>query len=182
MSRYTDWTSGEPVEKEWTVTGPTDPALRALRDYVFASLTIGATDRHRLLTFIDAACPNRWHERSMPDGNECPDCGQDWGPGESPALAAAEAAPLDVDWSVPVTTGVDADVSAYAAAPLDVERLGFTDLLDIGEALLAHYPPNTIVCSHSVKADIGAQTAAGIADVIASCRAALRSPDTETAP
>jgi hypothetical protein len=24
---YTDWTSGEPIEKEWAMTGPTDPAL-----------------------------------------------------------------------------------------------------------------------------------------------------------
>jgi hypothetical protein len=58
-------------------------------------------------------------------------------------------------------------------APLDVERLGFADLLTIGEALLEHYPPDTIVCSHSHKADIGAQTAAGVADIIASCRAAV---------
>jgi hypothetical protein len=73
----------------------------------------------------------------------------------------------------------DGEVAATPAADsqLDVERLGFTDLLDIGSALLAHYPPDTIVCSHSVKADIGAQTAAGIADVIASCRAALTDPD-----
>ena len=63
---------------------------------------------------------------------------------------------------------------AEAAQPLDVERLGFRDLLDIGQAILDRaYPPDTIVRSHDVKADIGANTTAAIADLIASCRARL---------
>ena len=39
-------------------------------------------------------CRNRWHERSMPDGNECPECGEDWGPGE---MAQARTEALDVE-------------------------------------------------------------------------------------
>ncbi len=70
MTTYTDWTSGEPIEKEWAMTGPTDPALRALE---------------RLDGIIE-------HARS-------------WSAGDGmlddllfvrAALAAAEAAPLDV--------------------------------------------------------------------------------------
>ena len=61
-------------------------------------------------------------------------------------------------------------VLRYEPELLVAERLGFDDLLTIGEALLEHYPPDTIVCSHSVKADVGARTVAGIADLIASCR------------
>ena len=57
-----------------------------------------------------------------------------------------------------------------APAPLDVERLGFYDLLDVADAILTNYPPDTIVCSHSVKADRGALTTAAIADLIASAR------------
>jgi hypothetical protein len=30
MSRYTDWTSGEPIEKEWAMTEPTTEAGRRL--------------------------------------------------------------------------------------------------------------------------------------------------------
>jgi len=76
---------------------------------------------------------------------------------------------------------------ALAAAPqadagaLDVERLGFADLLSIGEALLEHYPPHTIVCTHNPDADIGARTTAAIGDLIASCRAALAASSPATA-
>ena len=83
------------------------------------------------------------------------------------------------DGSVHCRCGL-AEAAALAApttAGLDVERLGFADLLSIGEALLEHYPPDTIVCSHSVKADIGARSAAAIADVIASCRTRLTEPE-----
>ena len=50
------------------------------------------------------------------------------------------------------------------------DALGFTDLLDVAEAILHKYPPDSIVCSHSVRADRGALTTAAIADLIASCR------------
>jgi hypothetical protein len=81
------------------------------------------------------------------------------------SIRAAEAAPLDVDWNVPVTTGVDADVSAYAAAPLDVEpdRLAMAMSLYYGD--------------HSETGWQYEVEAAGIAREYA----ALRSPDTETA-
>ncbi len=67
----------------------------------------------------------------------------------------------------------DPDFLALRAALRLGERPTFTDLLDIADDILAHYPPDTIVCSHDGKADIGAQTVAGIADLIASCRASL---------
>jgi hypothetical protein len=75
-----------------------------------------------------------------------------------------------------------------AAAPpapaLDVERLGFDDLLTIGERLLEHYPPHTIICTHNPGADIGARTTAAIGDLIASCRAAIapEQPDYDDEP
>lgn len=105
--------------------------------------------------------------------------------GRLAATPAADRPPMHSDhsaeyWSMRAARAEEALEEALTAADsrgLDVELLGFTDLLDIGSALLAHYPPDTIVCSHSVKADIGAQTAAGIADLIASCRAALTDAD-----
>jgi hypothetical protein len=141
-----------------------DPAVRALIREATAA--------------AEAAPP---YERDSPETRAYAD-------GLARGMAAAEAAPLDPYTNLGEHAG-QSDAGTYTFDPgckfclrlFDVERLGFTDLLDIGEALLAHYPPDTIVCSHSVKADVGAQTAAGIADVIASCRAALRSPDTETA-
>ena len=58
-----------------------------------------------------------------------------------------------------------------ATPELDVERLGFYDLLTIGEALLTKYPPSRLLCSHD-SPDKGPRTTAAIADLIASCRAA----------
>jgi hypothetical protein len=57
-----------------------------------------------------------------------------------------------------------------ALAGLDVERLGFRDLLDVADAILTKYPPDTIVCSHLHRADVGARTVAAIADLIESAR------------
>jgi hypothetical protein len=64
--------------------------------------------------------------------------------------------------------------AARSEAPgeLDAETLGFDDLLRIGSAILTKYPPDTIVCSHDERADIGARTVAAIADLIESCREA----------
>lgn len=66
----------------------------------------------------------------------------------------------------------NAQLRAKAASPpaLDMERLGFRDLLDVAEAVLSKYPPDTIVCSHLHRADIGARTVAAIADLIESAR------------
>lgn len=68
----------------------------------------------------------------------------------------------------------EAEAAAGEAAPprLDVDALGFYDLLDVADAILTKYPPETIVCSHVERADKGARTTAAIADLIASCRAA----------
>jgi hypothetical protein len=64
-------------------------------------------------------------------------------------------------------------VRASQERPLiDVDALGFYDLLDVAEAILAKaYPPHPLLCSHDPKADIGARTTAAIADLIATCRA-----------
>jgi hypothetical protein len=62
-------------------------------------------------------------------------------------------------------------MSPTAPPALDVERLGFADLLDVAEAILSKYPPDTIVCSHLHRADIGSRTVAAIADLIESSRA-----------
>jgi hypothetical protein len=61
-------------------------------------------------------------------------------------------------------------VPAPTPAGLDEERLGFYDLLDMADAILRHYPPDTIVCSHLHRADVGARTVAAIADLIESAR------------
>ena len=55
-------------------------------------------------------------------------------------------------------------------AALDVDTLGFDDLLDVGEAILRRYPDDTIVCSHHPEADPGALTTAAIADLIRTAR------------
>ncbi len=78
---YTDWTSGEPVEKEWTMTGPTDPALRA-----------------RLRWLSDEAPKLWWQPENRGDTSksahlEVRAIADD----ALAALAAAEAAPLDVE-------------------------------------------------------------------------------------
>jgi hypothetical protein len=65
------------------------------------------------------------------------------------------------------------------AEGLDVERLGFYDLLDVADALLRRYPPDTIVCSHRDEADPGARTVAAIKDLVDSCRLTTPEPETE---
>jgi hypothetical protein len=55
----------------------------------------------------------------------------------------------------------------------------FRGLLDVADHILTNYPPDTIVCSHLYRADVGARTVAAIADLIASCRAVPSAEVTE---
>ncbi len=88
MKPYTDWTSGEPIEKEWDMT---DPALRALLaaqiDHPlpgepFTDTCILARDVFRILAAAEAAPPTGY----LP--------GMKFGTGGNDL--SAEAAPLDV--------------------------------------------------------------------------------------
>lgn len=94
-------------------------------------------------------------------------------PQTEPLICAACGGTQEPVVIVPLHPACDWDAARAASpapAPLDVERLGFYDLLDVANAILTNYPPDTIVCSHSVKADRGALTTAAIADLIASAR------------
>ena len=96
-----------------------------------------------------------------------------WKPGDEPHIEHEceqhEADLIEYENDVRVDF-VDLLRAAPRAEALDVDALGFTDLLDVAEAILHKYPPDSIVCSHSVRADRGALTTAAIADLIASCR------------
>jgi hypothetical protein len=141
MSRYTDWTSGEPIEKEWAMTGPTDPALRAAAQEFIDHVSDAAT----------------WNTP---------------GPGCDAQCAYAK--------------NLRAALAAAEAAPLDVERLARTGVNVWGwDISRARQYAETFAREYAALAAVDA----GLADVAAGRTrpwseirdAALRSPDTETA-
>jgi hypothetical protein len=101
----------------------------------------------------------------------CPVCGGDgWtteaDPSDQTGMTPMQVPCWDAEHSV-ILNGLPG-IAANPVAPLDVERLGYRELLDVATAILTKYPPDTIVCSHNPEADIGARAVAAIADLVQS--------------
>ncbi len=123
MSRYTDWTSGEPIEKEWPMT-PDDPALRA-----------------RLRWLSDEAPKLWWQPENRGDTSKSAHLEVRAIADDALAAlaAAAEAAPLDVErLAEAIWTAETGDYLQYAD-PVEARRFA----ADIAREYAALRSPDT---------------------------------------